>query len=744
MGKIVGIFSRLLGAAAVLSLLGVIPLYAETEGAPGSSAPAEVADQGTDPEQEAVVDELEILRRLLNVAAPIPEEEPSAQPADAEPAASSSNEKDSPKTQVDAATKAKADAEQAAKLKAEEEAKAKASAEAEAKAEALADKAAKAKAEAEAKASADAAKAKADADAKALADKAAKAKADAEARAKVDAAKAKAAAETKALADRAGKAMAEAEAKAKADAAKAKADAESKAKAKAEAEAKANAEARAKADAVKAKATAESKAKADKAAKAKADATAKAKADAVKAKAAAESKAKADKAAKAKADAAAKAKADAVKAKASAESKAKAESEKAEAENAGGDGAGALSAERIPPPGTVISSANAAEWTDVLPPSLRWAVQRGATMRIVAPKPIQQEPERVAATQRYHEQVRLSDDKSKVLNYVAGLPFPFIDDNDPDAAMKMIYDIEARVLHDDVDMRNFECQSGHLDSKVGMQVERNLLIDHFRRLYFVGRLHHEPRPLWETVDNIRYREMIFPLSEPFDLKGAGFTYNRYIDTSRQDDSWVYVPQQRRVRRLSTAQRSEGQFGTDIDLDSYGGWAGNPAWMDWKLLGHTTMIASMHAQELPGDWLPAPADFVFDDVWEPREVYVIEGTPKVPGYAFGRRILFMDREAFFIPQTELYDLKGQIWKSLIQKWKPATLGDALYSNKGGTASNVTIIPAISLFDMQLNRGTRCLLPTRRGVDGKGWFYNEGPEGTVTNDAFDISNLIGSGR
>ena len=44
------------------------------------------------------------------------------------------------------------------------------------------------------------------------------------------------------------------------------------------------------------------------------------------------------------------------------------------------------------------------------------------------------------------------------------------------------------------------------------------------------------------------------LIEPFDLKGVGFTYNRYLDPARQDDSWLYYPLLKRARRLSTAQR----------------------------------------------------------------------------------------------------------------------------------------------------------------------------------------------
>src|SRR5262249_2125459 len=51
-----------------------------------------------------------------------------------------------------------------------------------------------------------------------------------------------------------------------------------------------------------------------------------------------------------------------------------------------------------------------------------------------------------------------------------------------------------------------------------------------------------------------------------------------------DDTWLYMPSRRRVRRLSTAQRSDALFGQDADIDSFYGYAGHIAWMNWRFLG----------------------------------------------------------------------------------------------------------------------------------------------------------------
>jgi hypothetical protein len=248
-----------------------------------------------------------------------------------------------------------------------------------------------------------------------------------------------------------------------------------------------------------------------------------------------------------------------------------------------------------PPAGTIVDKTNFEQYSNFIGPSIQWAIGRGMRMEIVDPLPIPLEPKRLEATEKYSAQARLSDDKMQVLNYVAGLPFPLVDANDPDAAVKLMFNYENRIALDDLDVRNFDCDTGTLLAKGPMHVERHFIIGHFRRLYYVGRLYHEPIHTMETPDGVRYKEAVFPLIEPFDLKGVGLTYNRYLDPYRHDDSWLYYPLLRRARRLSTAQRSEALFGQDTDIDSYGGYAGSIAWMDWKLLGMKRILGSMHSR-----------------------------------------------------------------------------------------------------------------------------------------------------
>ncbi len=397
----------------------------------------------------------------------------------------------------------------------------------------------------------------------------------------------------------------------------------------------------------------------------------------------------------------------------------------------------------VPEAGTVVTAADIPRWRHLLSPAIEWALQRGARIKVGAYETLGIEPARVAATERYSAQVRLSDDKNELVDYVAGIPFPDIDVRDPDVAVKLIFNFSWRISVDDLDIRNFSCQTGSISATDGLVIERDYLNAHFHRLYYRGRLFVDPKPVWDNGDGINYREALHPIVEPFDLKGAGFSYNRYVDPNRQDDSWLYFPQFKRVRRLSTAQRSEGIFGQDIDLDSYGGFAGQPAWSDWKFLGTKTVLAPMNVRELPVAWQDKPADFIVGAVWQPRNVYVIEGRSRLPGYTFGKRVLYIDQETFFIPYTESYDLKGQLWKGFVQTLhfsKEAIPGIV----SSGDGAPTFILPAFSMFDMQFDHATRCNVPAPNPVGSSGWFFNYGEAEGTTESVFDVSTFISEGR
>jgi hypothetical protein len=398
-------------------------------------------------------------------------------------------------------------------------------------------------------------------------------------------------------------------------------------------------------------------------------------------------------------------------------------------------------------PDDVVTAANADAVEGLVPPGVEWMVHRGMRITVGKTRAIALPDAYVNATRRYSADVRLRPDGRGLENWTAGQPFPVLDPADPDIARKIMHNFDSRWWEsDDVDLRNLDADSGGIGSgSRGMAVEKHFVIDHFKRLYFTGRLTLEPKPAYvPNNDAVRYKESLHPLIEPFDLKGVGFTYYRYLDAARQDDSWLYLPQIRRVRRLSSAQRSDALFGQDTDQDSYGGYAGNIAWMDWRFVGEATVLAPVHGVHFPAQWGPGSSDFTFDDIWEKRRVYVVEGVSKLAQYAYGKRVLFVDKEAFFIPYSDIYDRAGQLWKVWLNNYRFAREPWPDAPDEGRYPSDMPFLPSIVMVDVQRDHVTRASLPSRRFVREVGWRFNKGEQAGTREEFFSVAELLRAGH
>ena len=391
-------------------------------------------------------------------------------------------------------------------------------------------------------------------------------------------------------------------------------------------------------------------------------------------------------------------------------------------------------------PGDKITDANMDKVKDLVSPGMEWCIKRGWPITISETKRIEWPKAYKEATEKYASQAKLTPDGLDVKNYVAGMPFPQIDPKDPQVAYKIMWNYSYQWLTtDDVDLRNFDADTGSIADHGAMSVERHFLLDHFRRLFWTGRLYVEPKPEKPNPNGYRAQQGLYPILEPFDLKGVGALGNRYNDSGKQDDSWLYLPSLRRVRRLSTAQRSDALFGQDTDVDSYYGYAGHIAWMDWKYLGEKEVIGAFHAKNYPVKW-DAKVDWAFDDVWEKRKVYVVEGVSKLPQYAYSKRVLWIDKEAWVVPFTDIYDRSGELWKIWINdfSFRTSVPGGITYSDEMG------FVPSIVMVDMQLEHATRASLPSPRFPGEQGWYFNQGEKAGIADDWFTVAALVAAGH
>src|SRR5438445_9213487 len=356
-------------------------------------------------------------------------------------------------------------------------------------------------------------------------------------------------------------------------------------------------------------------------------------------------------------------------------------------------------------PADVITRDNVAAAADLLPPAVQLMLKHGMRITVVPDEHCPLPRAFLDATEKYAAQVKLDDGGRKILNYVAGMPFPTVDRADAVASWKVMWNHEYKPAYSDDVYTSWlvENQDEH-----GV-IEKQLSSDVWRRLRGVGRLYREPKPVIPHDPALRYTEQWGPLDSPFDLKGAGFLLYRYMEANRAADSWLYLPVLRRVRRYSTAARSDTLFGTDIDQDSIWGFNSKPEWWDFRLLAEKEILVPMHAGKYATkdiwcgesgteSWVPCVN-------WERRTVWLIEGVPKLPQYAFGKRQLWIDKEVYNVTASEMFDHAGELWKvwhNVFWYTKSARPGLSY-------AEPRLFTPAVAVIDFQLMHSSRITPP-----------------------------------
>lgn len=326
---------------------------------------------------------------------------------------------------------------------------------------------------------------------------------------------------------------------------------------------------------------------------------------------------------------------------------------------------------------------------DLIPDRLAWRIrEHNAFLRIIPDAPLPLPYRLVEATERYKGQPQLNPDTQELLNYNAGVPFPAIDPGDPQAAVKIIWNqFYAR-----------PDQWGSPGNYTGANFVF-LLVDGDRGIervqhwnFSAYRMRGRITGTQETLDPKVYNKAVLFAVTPQDIKGLG-TFTITYHTPQLPDVWAYIRTVRRVRRLSGGAWVDPIGGTDQLQDDILGFNAHPNWYaNFKLLGKTKVFAvadsgrgiepfsarvSFDAKATTLETqnrmvVFEPPYWNFDDVWMPREVYVIEAVP--PEYhPYSRKVLYYDAENWHFFYGEFYDRKGDFWKW--NQFSPTSMGTA---------------------------------------------------------------------
>jgi len=325
-------------------------------------------------------------------------------------------------------------------------------------------------------------------------------------------------------------------------------------------------------------------------------------------------------------------------------------------------------------PGMIINQGNADQFEEALDPGMFDHLKNGRfEMRTAPTGSLALHPTYIQTTRDAAASPPVLNAQGIVENFIAGRPFPGEPDaNDPNAGIKLAWNYQYGYnWGDNADICPFFWK--YKNMKTG-NLERTIQWC-FRFLNWKHRVNTQPTPELPNNNGELFRSIYTIALEPFDLKDTQLLIHRYKDDLKRDDAWLYLGFQRRVRRLATGQTTDSFLGTDVMIEDFEGYNNRVSDYDWKYINTTNVFLPFHRhnslklteehKENDGyqyvEFGGQGACFA-DTTWELRKVYRVEASPKDKNHPLSKRVMNIDAQTFTLPQSALYDRKGDFWKT----------------------------------------------------------------------------------
>jgi hypothetical protein len=314
-------------------------------------------------------------------------------------------------------------------------------------------------------------------------------------------------------------------------------------------------------------------------------------------------------------------------------------------------------------------------------------------------------PKYAEATVKYACQARL-DEKSNLINYTAGQPFPYsewakkathhacdLTESDPQFAQKLAWNVNYRWQGGSgLNLPHWGFSNMRNSGKETWRVAQG----EYRRTYFSHR--SDLLPQTHELDKgteVEWAEF-FDVKTPFDLRGTMFLLYRYQTSEKEDDTWAYIPALRRVRRIAATQKSDSLLGTEFTLEDFYIFAGYVWDHRWEFKGESkklgainsprvcfpSIISEEEATKATGmtrlgndqEWTycrfgPYGALSFVDESYEIRTAFELDDIPRQKGHPYSRKKIWYDKETLMPFYGIMYDRGGKPYRIItsIFKW-----------------------------------------------------------------------------
>ena len=299
-------------------------------------------------------------------------------------------------------------------------------------------------------------------------------------------------------------------------------------------------------------------------------------------------------------------------------------------------------------PGMTLDSSNASAAATVLPPEILTYIAAGdfsVSIQETTNLPLRQAF--IDATVRHAEGVIVGEEELQ--NYVAGLPFPLLEPQDPKAGLKAMWNLRYRDQGD-------TSQMWAINSLLNTSgtVERSTRFA-FSSLYGM----HRPDPA-QNVDQWErqgiYSKQHSLMVAPSDVEGNQLVGVAYDNVAQPLEQWAYDPKSRRTRKLVYNPYVSPEQGVLL-IEDRSGFLGYISDYDWTFVEEKIVLAPGPIQADKPTW-GGKANWYMVDPWELRLAVAVEGKPKSSHPLYSRRVIYIDVQTALPLYALTYDHDGK--------------------------------------------------------------------------------------
>jgi len=326
-------------------------------------------------------------------------------------------------------------------------------------------------------------------------------------------------------------------------------------------------------------------------------------------------------------------------------------------------------------------------------------------------------PKFYEATKKNRETASL-DDKGVLQNFNGGIAFPT-----PKNGIEGIWNIRRMYLGDDAISTN--CNRVVSPSGKVVHGEQSVKVRNYGVCRLLSDNVPDPDGIAQKVRNI--------VTAPADAAGTAFLAIAYVDDNRLEDTWLYLPTLRRVRRAPSLTGG-GQLQGELTMDENGlEFRGVINDWHWKLLGKKEMYIPYNCYDM---WKVGATDE--EECWaldinperiryELHRVWVLEGTAREGlNHPYSKRVGYYDEDSWQPVVADRYDKRGDLWR--------------MYENYAYAEYCQKIRQIIGYIYMNLETGRYELFGGCLNEDTLATIYNTGLE----DSEFTVQGLRKSGR